>query len=68
MSLSAFIDRYFYGWGCAVVTMCGNSHGYVKLRNNGVGIKIFFNLNGARYWTDHDVTVMRIEGCNESDF
>ena len=64
MCLLEFIKKYFSKWKIATFMTCGTSHGYIKLHDNETFIKIYFIMNGAKVWTDHRVTIDRIEGCD----
>ena len=68
MNLYEFKNRYFADWRIAGVTNYGTERGYIKLRNKGTAIKIFFKFNGAKHWTDNNVTIYHIVGCDMFEF
>lgn len=65
MSLRDFINQYFHSWKIATVSTDGTICGCMKLRSNETYIKIFFNLNGNKHWTNDGVTVDHIESCED---
>lgn len=64
MKLHEFKNKYFADWRIAGVTTYGSERGYIKLRDRDSFIKLYFKFNGAKYWTDDNVTLDYIEGCD----
>ena len=67
MSLHEFKHKYFADWRIAGITTYGNERGYIQLRNRNSFIKLYFNFNGAKHWTDNCVTLDYIEGCGMTE-
>jgi len=57
MNMLTFIRTYFNDWSIASISTYGTIHGYLKLRHNETFVKVYFNLNGSKHWTDYCVTV-----------
>lgn len=64
MNLHKVVNEYFKSWKIAGHTTYGTKGGYIKLCDGETAIKIFFNLNGGKYWTDPCVTIDHIKGCD----